>query len=63
MSDRHDNRAEILGVMHNEQPKSESHMISDPGAAPSEEAQESKTILIVEDNELNMQLFNDVLEV
>ncbi len=38
-------------------------MISDPGAAPSEEAQESKTILIVEDNELNMQLFNDVLEV
>jgi two-component system cell cycle response regulator DivK len=37
-------------------------MISDPGAAPSEEAQESKTILIVEDNELNMQLFNDVLE-
>jgi len=37
-------------------------MISDPGAAPSEEAQESKTILIVEDNELNMQLFNDLLE-
>ena len=63
MSDRHDNRAEILGVMRNEQPKSESHLISDPGAAPSEEAQESKTILIVEDNELNMQLFNDVLEV
>ncbi len=38
-------------------------MTSDPGAAPSEEAQGSKTILIVEDNELNMQLFNDVLEV
>ncbi len=37
-------------------------MTSDPGAAPSEEAQGSKTILIVEDNELNMQLFNDLLE-
>lgn len=37
-------------------------MISDPGAAPSEEAQGSKTILIVEDNELNMRLFNDLLE-
>ncbi len=37
-------------------------MTSDPGAAPSEEAQGSKTILIVEDNELNMRLFNDLLE-
>ena len=38
-------------------------MTSDPGAAPPEEAQGSKTILIVEDNELNMQLFNDLLTV
>ncbi len=37
-------------------------MTSDPGAAPSKTAQGSKTILIVEDNELNLQLFNDVLE-
>ncbi len=37
-------------------------MTSELGAGPSENGRRSKTILIVEDNELNMQLFNDVLE-
>ena len=37
-------------------------MTADPGAGSSEMAQGSKTILIVEDNDLNMKVANDLLE-